>query len=133
VAFVVEAGDVAATGDLGALLVDRLGVETRRIVFADTTPADPDSVARTLAQCQACLVFWGTRAEPWVRDVLARPEIAALGKERVCVYAAPPASPEKATFRSTRAQTIVATASVDSANEVETALSRFLTTARPPA
>jgi hypothetical protein len=122
VALVVEEGDVSATGEITAFLVDKLGLEPRRIKFSGSAPRDPSSLARTLARCRKCIIFWGAQSEEWVSDLLTLEGLGAYAsKEGLCVYGAAPASPEKSTFRTNRARTIPAASDVAEAD-----LRRFL-------
>jgi len=115
VALVVEEGDLMATAEISALLIDRIGLETRRIVFKGTSPKDPSTLSKTLAHCKTCVVFWGAQSEDWVRDVLSLEALAdRFVKDDLQVYAAPPGSPEKATFRTTRALTILGSDKLES-------------------
>jgi hypothetical protein len=107
VALLVEEGDVAATGEINALLVDKLGVDPRRIKLTGSNLQDPSSLAKVLARCGKCVIFWGGQAEAWVSDILTLDVLAGyIGKEKLCVYGAAPASPEKSTFRTTQARII---------------------------
>lgn len=106
VALLVEEGDIAATGDINALFVDKLGVDPRRIKLSGSNLQDPSSLAKVLARCRKCVMFWGAQPEDWVSDVLALDALAGLGKENLCVYGAAPASPEKSTFRTSKARII---------------------------
>ena len=49
----------------------------------------------------------GGQPEEWVLDLLDSEALAAhLGRDRMCVYAAAPQTPEKTSFRSAKACTI---------------------------
>lgn len=116
IALLVEEGDLSATGDVNALLADKLNLEPKRIKFSASVPKDASCLAKTLAHCGHCVVFWGAQSEEWVSDLLALDALAGhVGKERLCVYAAAPATPEKSTFRSSKARTIQATSRVNEA------------------
>jgi hypothetical protein len=111
VALLVEEGDLANVGDLRALLVDRLAIDPQPVKFTGSAPKDPARLARTLAGCNQCLLVWAAQPEEWVHDVLGNPTLAEhLGRDRMCVYAMAPSTPEKATFQTTRARTVQATA-----------------------
>jgi len=98
-------------GPLRSLLVDRLAVDPQPAKFTGSAPKDAARLARTLAGCSQCLLVWATQPEEWVHDVLANAALADhLGRDRMCVYAMAPPTPEKATFQTTRARTIQATA-----------------------
>jgi len=107
VALLVEEGDVGRLGAIKGLLVDRLGVDPLPIKFAGSTPKDVGRLARTLASCEQCLIFWDQQSEEWVIDLLDGEALAGhLGAHRICVYAVGPETPEKAAFRTTKACTI---------------------------
>jgi hypothetical protein len=109
VALLVEEADVAATGEINALLADKLGVDPRRIILSGSTLHDPASLAKVLTRCGKCVIFWGAQPEEWVSDLLTLDALAGcIGKEKLCVYGAGPASPEKSTFRTSKARTIYA-------------------------
>ena len=114
VAMLVEEADLASVGALRSLLVDRLAVDPQPAKFTGSAPKDAARLARTLAGCSQCLLVWATQPEEWVHDVLANAALADhLGRDRMCVYAMAPPTPEKATFQTTRARTIQATADPD--------------------
>ena len=107
VALLVEESDIAATGDISALLVDKLGVDPRRIKLSGSNLDDPSCLAKVMARCRKCVMFWGAQPEEWVSDVLTLDALADyIGKENLCVYGAPPASPGKSTFRTSKARMI---------------------------
>jgi hypothetical protein len=63
------------------------------------------------------------RTEEWIGEVLRLDAFTThLGKETLCVYAAPPVTTEKDTFRTSKARTIWATSSTSDAE-----LREFLT------
>jgi hypothetical protein len=107
IALLVEEGDVGDLGALKAAMVERLGLEPKPIKFAGAAPKDAARLARTLAGCEQCLIVWGRQPEEWVLDLLDSEAFAAhLGRDRMCVYAAAPQTPEKASFQSAKARTI---------------------------
>ena len=108
IALLVEEGDVPDLQPITAVLVDRLGVEPRRVQFAGSVPKDPSRLSSTLEKSQLCMIFWARQPEGWVTDLLENEVLASLPKGRTCIYAAAPATPEKLSFRSVRARTIVA-------------------------
>jgi hypothetical protein len=116
VALLVEEGDLGSVGSLRALLVDRLGIDPQPVKFAGAAPRDAARMNRTLAACDQCLLVWAAQPEDWVHDVLDNEAFASrLGRDRMCVVALAPPTPEKATFQTTKARTIQAVASLDEA------------------
>ncbi|UFS69000.1 toll/interleukin-1 receptor domain-containing protein [Geomonas sp. RF6] len=114
VALIVEQGDVATTRPMKQYLVEKLAVDPKAIAFAGAEPADPAGLAKTLARCSKCIIYWGGQTEGWVDAVLSHPDVTPLaGRGRLCVYAAPPDTPEKEAFLTTKAQTVIATAGVN--------------------
>lgn len=107
IALLVEEGDIADLGALKAAMVERLGLEPKPIKFAGAEPKDAARLVRTLVGCEQCLIVWGRQPEEWVQDMLDSEALAArLGRDRMCVYAAAPQTPEKASFQSAKACTI---------------------------
>lgn len=122
IALIVEEGDIGATGELNDVLVEKLRQDFHRISFLGSHPMDASTFIKALDRCGQCLIFWGSQSEGWVSDILALNELAGyLGKERLCVYVAAPGTPEKDTYRTTKARTIQATSVVN-----EAALREFL-------
>ncbi|HET6438308.1 MAG TPA: toll/interleukin-1 receptor domain-containing protein [Anaeromyxobacter sp.] len=122
VAVLTEEGDIGATAPISGFLVDALKLEPRRISFSGAKPKDPTALAAALERCGHAIVYWGSATEEWVRQILdLKPVVGRAGAERLCVYAAAPATPEKTTFRSGRAQLLVETAGLN-----EGALRQFL-------
>lgn len=117
IALIVEESDIGATNELSDVLVEKLGQDFRRIPFSGSYPKDASSSIKALARCGQCAIFWGSQSEEWVNDILALNELTGyLGKERLCVYIAAPTTPEKTTYRTTKARTIRSTSS---GNEAE--------------
>lgn len=109
IALLVEEGDIGDIGALKAAMVERLSLEPRPIKFAGAAPKDAARLARTLAGSEQCLIVWGQQPEEWVLDLLDSEALAAhVGRDRICVYAAAPRTPEKASFQSAKARTIQA-------------------------
>jgi hypothetical protein len=109
IALLVEEGDVGDLGAIKALLVDRLALDPKPIKFAGTSPKDVARLARTLAGCEQCLIFWARQPEEWVLDLLDSEALAGhLGRDRMCVYPVGPETPEKRSFQTTKARTILA-------------------------
>jgi len=116
IALIVEDGDIGATGELNDVLVEKMGKDFHRIPFLGSHPKDASSFIKALDRCGQCVIFWGSQSEGLVSDILALNELAGyLGKERLCVYVAAPATPEKNTYRTTKARTIQATSAVNEA------------------
>jgi hypothetical protein len=108
IAVVVEEGDIGDLGALKALLVDKLGLDPKPVKFCGTSPKDAARVTRTLADCRQCLIFWGRQPEEWVLDLLDSETLSGhIGRDRTCVYAVAPETPEKKSFQTTKARTIV--------------------------
>jgi hypothetical protein len=109
IALLVEEGDAGDVGAVKALLVDRLALDPKPAKFAGTSPKDVARLARTLAGCEQCLIFWARQPEEWVLDLLDSEVLAGhLGRDRMCVYAVGPETPEKRCFQTMKARTIVA-------------------------
>jgi len=109
IALLVEDGDVGDLSAIKALLVDGLALDPQPIKFAGTTPKDVARLARTLARCEQCVIVWGRQAEEWVLDLLDSEALAGhLGRDRMCVYAVGPETPEKRSFQTTKARTVQA-------------------------
>jgi hypothetical protein len=109
IALLVEEGDVGDIGAINALLVDTFGLDPRPTKFIGTSSKDFARLARTLAGCEQCLIFWGRQPEEWVLDLLDSEALAGhLGRDRICVYAVGPETPEKRSFQTTKARTILA-------------------------
>lgn len=124
IALIVEEGDLAMTGEINNLLVAKINVETNRIYFSGTMAKNPDSLEKTMARYERCILFWGAQSEDWVKDILATGALAGhVGCERLCVYAAAPMTPEKNTFCTSKARVILA---APAGNETE--LREFLAT-----
>ena len=125
IALFMEEGDLAVTGEINTLFVNKLKVETNRICFSGTVAKYPTSLEKTLARCERCVVFWGGQSEEWVKDILAMDELAGhIGHGSVCVYAAVPTTPEKSTFCTSKARLIL-----EAAGRTEDELREFLATA----
>jgi hypothetical protein len=108
IALVVEESDVSELGPIRALLVDRLALDPVPIKFAGTSPKDAARLARTLAACEQCLIFWNRQPEEWVLDLLDSEALAGhLGRDRMCIYAVGLETPEKRSFQTTKARTIL--------------------------
>jgi hypothetical protein len=117
IALLVEEGDIGDLGALKALMVEKLALEPNTIKFAGSAPKDQMRLARTLSGCEQCVIFWARQAEEWVLDLLASEALAAhLGRGRMCIYAAAPLTPEKASFHSAKARIILA---ADGPNEAD--------------
>jgi hypothetical protein len=122
IALIIEEGDIGATGTLNDVLVEKLKRDTQRIPCSGSTPKDPLAFRKALERCGQCIIFWGTQPEKCIYDILTLEALARhLGKERLCVYAAPPVTPEKVTFRTGKGQTIQETSPLN-----ETALRDFV-------
>jgi hypothetical protein len=107
IALIMEEGDVPATGEIISHLVETLRLETHRIKFCKSNVKDPLSLAKTLGRCGRCIVFWGAQPEEWVSDLLILDALAGhVGREKLCIYAASPDTPEKSTYRTNRARMI---------------------------
>lgn len=122
VALLVEEADIGADGALRALLVERLAVEPRPVKLLAGLPRDAARAQRTLAGCGHALVFWCGQPQEWLDDVLGSSALAAhLKAGTLAVVVAPPSTPEKAVYRSTRV--VVVDARGDA---TESALRNFL-------
>ena len=122
VALIVEENEIGQLGGLSALLADRLGVEAKLIKFGDGAPKDAQRMQRVLDGCAQCIVFWGGRSDEWLEDLLDHPALAGhLGRDRLCVHIAAPASDAKAVFRTPKASVVDATV-----DDAETGLRGFL-------
>lgn len=114
-ALLFEESDVGGLGALKALLVDGLAIDPQPVKFTGSSPKDVARLQRALGGGGQCLIFWSGQSEEWVQDVLDNPALAGrLGRDKACVYVAGPATPEKATFQTTKARTVQA---VDDLNE----------------
>jgi len=117
IALLVEERDVGELGPIKAFLVDRLALDPMAIKFVGALPKDQARLARTLAACEQCLIFWAGQPEEWVLDLLDHEALGRhLGRERTCVYAVGPETPEKCSFQTMKARTILA---ADGLNEPE--------------
>lgn len=123
IALIVEESDIATTGEINDALVNKLKYNPERIKFSGSNPKEPSSFVKKLNRCGQCIIFWAAQPEEWVSEILALDALTGyLGKEKLCVYIAAPASPEKTTFRTNKARIIQATSTLN-----ETELSDFLT------
>jgi hypothetical protein len=88
-------------------LADTLGLGIRRIKCPGSDAIAPEPLARAIARCDRTVVFWASQSEDWVSDLLALPALATLvGRDRCCVIAGQPASPEKDTYRTGKATAV---------------------------
>jgi len=107
VALLVEESEVGQDGDLRRLLVERQGCEPRLVKLLAGVPRDAERAQRTLAACSHALVFWCGRPQEWLDDVLGTSALAGhLKAGTLAVVLAPPSTPEKAVYRSTRVEVI---------------------------
>lgn len=118
VALLIEEADIADAAPLRELLADRLGIDAKLVKFSGCSAKDPARLAKTLAAARQCLIFWGRQEEEWLQDLLDSTPLAGhLGRERLAIVAAAPASAEKAAFRSPNAR-LVRGASADGEAEL---------------
>ena len=111
VAVIVEERDLALSAGLMDRLTANLRIEPKRTVLAGTTPKDLAAFTRTLERCPRAIVLWGAQSEDWLTDVLALDALADhSGSARLAVYVEGPSSPERDTFRTSRARLILASA-----------------------
>ncbi len=109
VALLVEEKDVGRTGQLNNLLVEAMGRDCRRIQFSGNVARDASAFAKALRTCEKCIIFWGTQSEEWLFDILASDTLAGhLGRDKLAIYVAMPATAEQLTFRTKKARTILA-------------------------
>lgn len=108
IALLIEEGDVGTTAEaeIKDVLVSRLALDPKSVKFAGTSPNDAARLTKTLAKCEQCIIFWGGQPEEWVSDVLDNEALSGLGRGRLCIYAAGPASPEKRSFQTLKARII---------------------------
>jgi hypothetical protein len=107
IAVIVEDGDLSASVELTGLLATRLGLEPRRVRFTGASPRDAVSFGKALTRCRHCIVFWGAQSEDWVVDLLGLDSLGNhVGTQRLCLYVGTPASPEKDTFRTSKARIV---------------------------
>ena len=107
VAILVEDADLAATQGLATFLVEKLQIEPVRIRFSGAAPRDPAALGAALERAGRVVLFWGGASEEWVGQVLrAGPVAACAGRDRICVYAAAPSTPEKGTFLTGKARLV---------------------------
>jgi len=122
VALLLEGGDLEAAGEVRRFLTNQLNLDAVPVKFAGASPADPSFLADTLKQGERCIIYWGGQGEDWVYRLLRLDALAGhLGEQKLCVYAAAPATPEKSAFLTAKARTVLAASGV---NEAE--LRRFL-------
>lgn len=125
VALLVDEAALGEVAGLRALLTDGLGVEAKPVKFDGPAPVDPDRLRRVLERCDRAIVFWSEQPEEWLDDLLDRPELQQhLGRERLCVCVAGPATDEKAAYRSAKATVLDGTGALP-----EAGLRRFLSLA----
>lgn len=109
IALIMEESDVAAVEEVNDFIADELNLEPKRIKFTGAMAKNTATCEKTLASCGRCIIYWGTQCEIWVGKLLALDALAGyIGKERLCVYAAPPATPEKSSFSTSKARVISA-------------------------
>jgi TIR domain len=123
VAVLHDSSDVVASKALKLVLVDQLNCEPLPIRVSESGAFAPEGTAKMPEHCDHCIIFWGAQPESWVREVLALDGVARyLGKERLCLYIAPPDSDEKEGFVTGKARTI----SAASVGTYQTELRAFL-------
>ena len=109
VAVIVEEHDLGLSAGLMDRLTANLRIEPKRTVLAGTAPKDAAAFARTLDRCPRAIVLWASQSEDWLTDVLALDALAGhSGPARLAVYVEGPSSPERDTFRTSRARLISA-------------------------
>lgn len=117
VALLVDAADVDAAGDVRRFLATDLRVEAVPVKFSGAAPLDPSFLAETLNRAERCVIYWGGAAEDWVHRLLRLDALAGhLGEQKLCVYGAPPLTPEKRDFVTPKALTVLAPAGVNEAD-----------------
>lgn len=124
IALIMEEGDITAVEEVNDFIGDELNLEPKRIKFTGAMAKSTATCEKTLASCGRCIIYWGTQTEAWVGEILALDALAGyIGEERLCVYAAAPATPEKSSFSTSKARVISAMVA-----DNETELRKFLAT-----
>lgn len=115
-ALIVERNDVSAARKLQEILVNTLECDVQIIQLADFTPNEAVLPIKVPSRCNKCIIFWGTQTEDRVRDILAIDALAPYrGKQRLCVYIAPPEIEEKRGFLTPKARVIPGISTTDEA------------------
>jgi TIR domain-containing protein len=124
VAVILDEGDVTTSAGLMERLTADLHIEPKRVVLTGTAPKDPAAFARTMDRCPRALILWGAQSEDWLTEVLSLDVLANhAGVGRLGVYIEGPATPEKATFRTSKAR-IIASASANALAQLAEMLGR---------
>ena len=110
IALLVEQDDIGHSGYAGlrTLLADKLGCESSPVKFKNTILMDKERCAKTLCDCAQVVIFWANQPEEWISDLFDSQEFKHLSKDKICIYTVGPNTPEKNSFKTIKAHTIMA-------------------------
>jgi hypothetical protein len=112
----VEEGDIELLGALMEMLVNTIDVKPVIVKWRGSSPNDPARLASALAACSRALLFWGKQPEEWLEDLLEQSALRPyLGRERLGIWVAAPATAEKQVFQTRAASILRAPAAGDEA------------------
>jgi TIR domain len=112
----VEEGDIELLGALMELLVNTIDAKPVIVKWRGAAPNDPARLANALSACSRALLVWGKQPEEWLEDLLEQGALQPyLGKERLGIWVAAPATAEKQIFQTRAASTLRAAAGGDEA------------------